>query len=66
MGLIALDPPPEIKRVLESKIAELDTQLNSSTSASGRDSCVIARSSTCACESIPSLPIGSRPMRRCS
>lgn len=31
MGLIALDPPPEIKRVLESKIAELDTQLNSST-----------------------------------
>ncbi len=30
MGLVALDPPPEIKRVLQTKIAELDTQLNSS------------------------------------
>jgi cytochrome c-type biogenesis protein CcmH len=26
-GLVALNPPPEIKRVLESKIAELDAQL---------------------------------------
>jgi cytochrome c-type biogenesis protein CcmH len=26
-GLVALNPPPEIRRVLESKIAELDTQL---------------------------------------
>jgi cytochrome c-type biogenesis protein CcmH len=33
MGLVALDPPPEIKRVLETKIAELDTQLNSSAAA---------------------------------
>lgn len=30
MGLVALDPPPEIKRVLQTKIAELDAQLNSS------------------------------------
>jgi cytochrome c-type biogenesis protein CcmH len=30
MGLVALNPPPEIKRVLEAKIAELDTQLYSS------------------------------------
>ena len=35
MGLVALNPPPEIKQVLETKIAELDTQLNSSAAASG-------------------------------
>jgi len=33
MGLVALNPPPEIKRVLEAKIAELDTQLTSSGAA---------------------------------
>jgi cytochrome c-type biogenesis protein CcmH len=33
VGLVALNPPPEIKRVLEAKIAELDTRLNSSGAA---------------------------------
>lgn len=32
-GLVALDPPPEIRRVLESKIAELDEQLKGSGAA---------------------------------
>lgn len=35
MGLVALNPPPEVRQVLETKIAELDTQLNSSAPASG-------------------------------
>src|SRR5262245_6883114 len=36
-GLVALNPPPEVRQVLETKIAELETQLNSPAAASGAE-----------------------------
>jgi cytochrome c-type biogenesis protein CcmH len=35
MGLVALNPPPEVRQVLEIKIAEIDAQLGSSANVPG-------------------------------